>query len=70
MSSGVGSMTIPSPLHSTEINLKDIDERDKDTPDNWIPRHPDLVRLTGKHPFNVEPPLPKLMECGFITPAA
>ena len=30
----------------------------------------DLVRLTGRHPFNVEPPLPKLMEHGFITPAA
>ena len=29
-----------------------------------------MVRLTGRHPFNVEPPLPKLMEEGFITPAA
>ena len=35
-----------------------------------LPRHPDLVRLTGRHPFNVEPPLSKLMEQGFITPAA
>ena len=40
------------------------------TPDEWVPRHPDLVRLTGRHPFNVEPPLPKLMDHGFITPAA
>ena len=31
-------------------------------------RHRELVRLTGTHPFNVEPPLPLLMECGFITP--
>ena len=47
-----------------------IDPKDKGTPDEWVPRHPDLVRLTGRHPFNVEPPLPKLMECGFLTPAS
>ena len=47
-----------------------IDERDVGTPDEWVPRHPDLVRLTGRHPFNVEPPLPKLMEHGFLTPAS
>jgi len=47
-----------------------VDKRDVGTPDEWIQRHPDLVRLTGRHPFNVEPPLPKLMEHGFITPAA
>jgi nitrate reductase (NAD(P)H) len=35
-----------------------------------VPRHKDLVRLTGRHPFNVEPPLPKLMEYGFLTPAS
>jgi nitrate reductase (NAD(P)H) len=29
-----------------------------------------MVRLTGRHPFNVEAPLPKLFEQGFITPAA
>uniref|UniRef100_A0A7S4HD63 Nitrate reductase n=1 Tax=Prymnesium polylepis TaxID=72548 RepID=A0A7S4HD63_9EUKA len=53
------------PLHQ-----KDIDARDVGTPDDWVPRHPDLVRLTGRHPFNVEPPLPALMEQGFITPAS
>ena len=47
-----------------------LSSRVRSTPDEWIPRHPDLVRLTGRHPFNVEPPLPKLMEHGFITPAA
>lgn len=47
-----------------------IDPKDKGTPDEWVPRHPDMVRLTGRHPFNVEPPLPKLMESGFLTPAA
>jgi len=47
-----------------------IDPRDADTPDNWVPRHPDLVRLTGRHPFNVEPPLDLLMDTGMITPPA
>ncbi|CAG8789698.1 5286_t:CDS:1, partial [Racocetra fulgida] len=23
-----------------------MDPRDADTPDNWIPRHPELIRLT------------------------
>ena len=25
-----------------------LDERDKKTPDDWVKRHPDLVRLTGR----------------------
>lgn len=66
----VGPMEAPTPLNSREIKCEEIDKRDADTPDSWVPRHPDLVRLTGKHPFNVEPPLPLLMESGFITPAA
>ena len=45
------------------------DRRDLNTPDNWVPRHEALVRLTGTHPFNVEPPLSALMKCGGITPA-
>ena len=36
------------------------------TPDNWIKRHPDLIRLTGKHPFNVEANLPQMYDYGFI----
>mmetsp|Transcript_22396 Transcript_22396/g.32804 ORF Transcript_22396/g.32804 Transcript_22396/m.32804 type:complete len:859 (-) Transcript_22396:140-2716(-) len=47
-----------------------IDPRDTDTPDNWVPRHPDLIRLTGRHPFNIEPPLTKLVDQGLITPPA
>ncbi|KAJ3317885.1 hypothetical protein HDV06_001087 [Boothiomyces sp. JEL0866] len=38
-----------------------VDKRDKGTPDSWIPRHPDLIRLTGRHPFNCEP-TPKLLD--------
>ncbi|KAH7296828.1 hypothetical protein KP509_26G040600 [Ceratopteris richardii] len=47
-----------------------VDERDEGTSDNWIRRHPELVRLTGRHPFNCEAPLPRLMEHGFITPTS
>jgi nitrate reductase (NAD(P)H) len=70
MATTFGSMEMPSPLSSKEMTFDKPDPRDIDTPDEWIHRHPDLVRLTGKHPFNVEPPLPMLMEHGFITPAA
>eukprot|EP00820_Chromera_velia_P007854 Cvel_20067.t1-p1 / transcript=Cvel_20067.t1 / gene=Cvel_20067 / organism=Chromera_velia_CCMP2878 / gene_product=Nitrate reductase [NADPH], putative / transcript_product=Nitrate reductase [NADPH], putative / location=Cvel_scaffold1775:17350-20513(+) / protein_length=570 / sequence_SO=supercontig / SO=protein_coding / is_pseudo=false len=41
-----------------------------DTPDDkWIspPRKPDMIRLTGKHPFNAEPSVGKLIE-SYITP--
>lgn len=48
--------------YAAEIPITEIDERDKGTSDDWIPRHPDLVRLTGRHPFNCEPPLTALME--------
>lgn len=46
----------------------DVDSRDVGTPDDWVPRHPALVRLTGKHPFNCEPPCDMLLDAGFITP--
>jgi len=45
-----------------EVVVTKVDERDKNTSDDWIPRHPELVRLTGRHPFNCEPPLHTLME--------
>lgn len=48
----------------------EIDDRDKDSPDAWIPRHPALVRLTGKHPFNCEPPIGMLLDQGFLTPVS
>ncbi|CAN0907982.1 Nitrate reductase [NADH] [Linum grandiflorum] len=44
------------------------DPRDEATLDNWVNRNPTMIRLTGKHPFNSEPPLTKLMDHGFITP--
>ncbi|KAI9655600.1 MAG: hypothetical protein M1821_005394 [Bathelium mastoideum] len=52
----------PPSLQPTEI-LKD----DRGTPDGWLPRDPRLIRLTGKHPFNVEAPLSDLYNEGFLT---
>ncbi|EAQ83662.1 hypothetical protein CHGG_10066 [Chaetomium globosum CBS 148.51] len=45
-----------------------IEEQDQFTPDNWLPRCPDLIRLTGKHPMNAEPTITRLHEGGLITP--
>jgi hypothetical protein len=50
------------------LDVANVDERDKGTADDWVPRHPELVRLTGLHPFNCEPPLTLCMEQGFICP--
>ena len=47
-----------------------IDDRDKGTPDSWVARHPSLLRLTGRHPFNAEPPLPVLVQHGHQVPAS
>lgn len=53
-----------------EIPVSEIDSRDVGTPDDWIKRHPSLVRLTGRHPLNCEPPLSDLVSHGFITPTS
>ncbi|BDA47084.1 Nitrate reductase [NADH] [Coccomyxa sp. Obi] len=50
--------------------VTEIDPKDAATPDAWVPRHPDLIRLTGRHPLNVEPTPTALMKYGFITPAS
>lgn len=41
---------------------------DASTPDAWIARDERMVRLTGKHPYNVEAPLTDLWKAGFLTP--
>lgn len=41
---------------------------DAQTPDNWIARDSRMIRLTGKHPCNVEAPLSALFKSGFLTP--
>jgi nitrate reductase (NAD(P)H) len=53
---------------NAEVEPSILDPRDEGTLDNWVTRNSSMVRLTGKHPFNSEPPLPRLMHHGFITP--
>lgn len=45
-----------------------IDEKDKGTADDWVPRSKELIRLVGRHPMNAEPPLHTLVKKGLITP--
>lgn len=45
-----------------------IDQADQYTPDHWFPRDPDLIRTTGAHPMNGEPPLAQLCDAGLVTP--
>lgn len=36
--------------YTSDISL--VDPRDRDTPDHVVARNANLIRLTGKHPFN------------------
>lgn len=56
-----------SPAANKE-QLVSIDEADQFSPDNWVPRTSNLIRLTGKHPLNAEPKLSSLFDAGLITP--
>lgn len=49
------------PPHSGRTYILD---KDKDTPDNHVPRDGRLIRLTGVHPFNAEAPLTPLYSDG------
>ncbi|KJR84270.1 nitrate reductase (NADH) [Sporothrix schenckii 1099-18] len=60
-----GRRAAPRLANRTTIS---IDEQDQFTPDNWLPRSSDLIRLTGKHPLNAEPHLSHLFDAGLITP--
>ncbi|KAF8404170.1 hypothetical protein HHK36_009050 [Tetracentron sinense] len=53
---------------NSEVEPSILDSKDVGTADSWIERNPSMIRLTGKHPFNSEPPLARLMHHGFITP--
>lgn len=55
------------PLPPPSVNPTSILDVDKGTPDSHVPRDPRLIRLTGVHPFNVEPPLTALYKEGFLT---
>ena len=56
-----------SPQHHNRSTIS-IDEADQFSPDNWLPRSSDLIRLTGKHPLNAEANLTHLFGAGLITP--
>lgn len=56
------------PLPPPSRALTEILSVDRDTPDNHVPRDPRLIRLTGVHPFNVEPPLTTLFNEGTSKP--
>jgi len=47
-----------------------VDHRDVGTPDAWLPSDGRLIRLTGKHPFNAEPPASVHQKYKFITPTS
>ncbi|KAI3622791.1 nitrate reductase [Moniliophthora roreri] len=57
------------PCLPKNITPTQIAAADSQTPDSWVKRNPDLIRLTGKHPFNSEAQLSKLYDVGFLTPA-
>ncbi|VDB91648.1 unnamed protein product [Peniophora sp. CBMAI 1063] len=59
--------TFPRPPQ--DCTPEEVADADAHTPDSWMRRNPRLVRLTGKHPFNAEAPLPDLISAGFFTPA-
>lgn len=55
---------LPPPRNIESLKVLDVDLK---TPDNYVPRDPRLIRLTGVHPFNVEAPLAELFKEGFLT---
>jgi nitrate reductase (NAD(P)H) len=57
------AVPLPPPTREPTEVLKE----DYGSPDSWLPRDPRLIRLTGKHPFNVEAPLSNLYDEGFLT---
>jgi nitrate reductase (NAD(P)H) len=58
----------PTGEYKKDIHVNGPDPKDKDTPDDWVPRNVWMNRLTGIHPFNVEAPVSLLRQHGFITP--
>nr|QPB70507.1 NitA [Volvox powersii] len=63
-------LTVDHPDWQLHVPAAQVDKKDQDTPDNWVRRDPRILRLTGRHPLNCEPPMDVLMEYGFITPPA
>nr|ACF22999.1 nitrate reductase [Chlorella vulgaris] len=53
--------------YKLHLPVSEIHAHDAGTKDAWVPRHVDLIRLTGRHPFNCEPKPSRLFE-SYITP--
>lgn len=53
---------LPPAVEPTVVLAEDLK-----TPDRHVERDPRLIRLTGVHPFNTEPPLTDLYDQGFLT---
>ncbi|CAF4560226.1 unnamed protein product [Rotaria sp. Silwood1] len=60
------NVIFPLPLCTTKP--KKTLKCDRKTPDAHVHRDKRLIRLTGVHPFNAEPPLSALYDSGFLTP--
>ena len=52
------------PLPPVSVMPTEILPVDANSPDSHVPRDPRLIRLTGSHPLNCEPPLTELFEAG------
>jgi len=71
-----GEMQVTTNLEPMKISVplghcpSIVDQKDENTPDEWVKRHPDMERLTSNHPFNSEAPLHLLQEVGWVTPAS
>lgn len=59
---------VPQQYADKAEHWPEVDPKDAKTPDAWVQRHPSMIRLTGRHPFNSEAPLPELLSHGFISP--
>lgn len=65
---GETSLILPNyPLPPASKPTQSVLPEDLKTPDHHVPRDPRLIRLTGIHPFNVEPSLSDLWRDGFLT---
>ncbi|BFZ57355.1 hypothetical protein PYCC9005_004407 [Savitreella phatthalungensis] len=59
-----------SPFYEQPYREICVDEADQNSPDNWIPRSKDLMRMTGQHPLNGEPVMEELFGAGLVTPTS
>lgn len=68
---GLDLSSFPFPvIRDHKKSIEDVLEIDKRGDDNFVPRDPRLLRLTGAHPFNCESPLTLLYDTGFLTPSS